>query len=278
VLCDLKAKGTTADDLLDELTLLPVALRREYQDSIKKEMSEVESRASRSVRHVFHHLINPFSTFLDYKLLEHLISKLGTPKLKQDMECYVADVSKFKHETTVAELMDHWDGIENQSLNYTELKMRFGEDPMNCTLEKLDRHRKKFCSRYKLSELVMILIHLKPGSFIAVWIVPTLLGNGLMESIRLRHTKDKDDDILSFSLAGKQIYPPISGQPARYTVEVKNLIIITSHVAKFYINAHWYESNSKFIAILLIYNHRALNSHSIIMILYYYCRIKPHLV
>lgn len=222
LLCDLKDNGTTADDLLDELTLLPVALRREYQESIKKELSEVESRASRSVRHVFHHLINPFSTFLDYKLLEHLTSKLGTQQLKQDMALYVADVSKFKHETTIAELMDHWDGIENQSLNYIELKVRFGEDPTKCTLEKLDKYRKKFCSSYKLSELVMILIHLKPGSFIAVCRIPTLLGNELMESIRLKHTKNKDDDILSLSLAGKQVYPPISDQQPGYTVEVRN--------------------------------------------------------
>ena len=65
LLYDVMAEDTTADDLLDELTLLPVALRREYQESIKKEMSEVESRPSISVRHVFHHLINPFSTFLN---------------------------------------------------------------------------------------------------------------------------------------------------------------------------------------------------------------------
>ena len=106
----------------------------------------------------------------------------------------MVDVSKFKHETTISELMDIWDGIENQSLNYTELKVRFGEDPMKCSLEKLDKYRKKFCSKYELSELVMILIHLKPGSFIAVWRIPTLLGSELMGSTSLKH---EDDDILS---------------------------------------------------------------------------------
>lgn len=225
-LCDLEGKGTTADELLDELTLLPVALRREYQESIKKELHEVESSANGSIRIrcVFHHLINPLTTFLDYKLLEHLISKLGTVKLKQDMACYVEDVSKFKHETTVAELMDHWDGIEDQSLNYTELKMCFGEDPVTCTLEKLDRYRKKFCSRYKLSELVMILIHLKPGSFVAVWRIPTLLGNELTESMP-KHPKDMfcdEEDVLSLSLAGKQVYPVTSDEHSGCSGEVKN--------------------------------------------------------
>ena len=201
---------TTAEDLLDELTLLPIALKREYQQSIKKEMNEVESRPIISVRHVFHHLINPISTFLDYKLLEHLISRFGTPKLKQDMELYVADVRKFKQETTVAQLMDHWDSIENQSLNYTKLKMHLGEDPTKCTLEDLDKYRKKFCSIYKLSELVMILINLKHGSFVVVWRIPKVAMLTIdNESISLKHTEDiciQDKYVGSLSLMEKQMY------------------------------------------------------------------------
>ena len=217
LLCNLEGKGTTADDLLDELTLLPVALRREYQEPIKKEMHEVESRASRSIRHVFHHLINPLTTFLDYKLLEHLISKFGTAQLKQDMAYYVDDVNKFKCETTVAELMDHWDGIEDQSLDYAELKVHFGEDPSECTLESLDKRRRRFCSRYKLSELVMILINLKPGSFVAIWRTPTLLIGELTESTgQMDDAFIDEENIQSVFIAGKQV---ISCGAVGYSIE-----------------------------------------------------------
>ena len=228
LLQDLEGESITADDILDELTLLPVALRREYQESIKKEMHSVmlhvESSASRSIRYVFRLLINPLTTFLDYKLLEHLISKFGNTKLQRDMAYYVDDVNKFKHETTVAELMDYWDGIEDhdQSLNYTELKVRFGEDPSEYTLESLDKRRRRFCSRYRLSELVMVLIHLKPGSFIAVWRIPTLIVGKLMESIgQMDNTFFDEDNIQSIFIAGKQAYPikNVSYGDVRYAIE-----------------------------------------------------------
>ena len=214
LLQDLQNESITADDILDELTFLPVALRAEYQETIKKEMTNVmfhvESSAlpNRSIRYIFRLLINPLTTFLDYKLLQHLIFKFGTTKLQQDMTYYVDDVNKFKHETTVAELMEHWNGIEDQSLNYAELKVRFGEDPSECTLESLDERRRRFCSRYRLSELVMILIHLKPGSFIAVWQIPMQLVGELMECTgQMDDTFFDKETIQSVFIAGHQAYP-----------------------------------------------------------------------
>ena len=203
--CELEEK-ITADDLLDELTCLPIALRREYQESVKIDIA-THCDSCRSVRQLFHLIINQLTSFLDYNLLQHLISKFGSSQLKQDMPEYVVAVNKFKRETTVAELMDHWDGIEDDSMNFTELQVRFGEDPTKCTLERLDRFRKKFCSRYKLSELVMVLIHLKPGSFIAFWRIPTVLVGEVTESVSQRDDPFYDEEkILSISVAGKQIF------------------------------------------------------------------------
>ena len=209
---EVEKNGVTIKHLLNKLTMLPVALRREFQDSLRRDIATFGDTC-KTISHVFHLLINPLTTFLDYKLLEHLISKFGSSQLKQDMVDYVDDVNNFKRETIVAELMDHWDGIEDQSLKFTELQVRFGEDPTKCTLETLDRFRKKFCSRYKLSELVMILIHLKPGSFIAFWRIPTVLFGDITESVIKRDDPLFDEDkLLSISVAGKQIYPVSSDE------------------------------------------------------------------
>ena len=205
---ELKKEKIMTDDVLDALTFLPIELKVEYEDCIYKKMER--STACSSVRQVFHILINPLTTFLDYQLLEHLISVFGGSQLKQDMAGYVDEVNDFKKETTVAKLMDHLNGIEDKTLNFKELEVRFGEDPTMCTLEKLDKHRKKFCSRYKLSELVMILICLKPGSFIAVWRIPSILVCDTMESAIRKDDPFMDEEgILSVAIAGKQIYPGI---------------------------------------------------------------------
>ena len=231
--CELQEK-ITADDLLDELTCLPIALRREYQESVKKDIA-THSDSCRSVRQLFHLIINQLTTFLDYKLLQHLISKFGSSQLKQDMSEYVHAVNEFKRETTVAELMDHWDGIEDESLKFTELQVRFGEDPTECTLERLDRFRKKICSRYKLSEFVMILIHLKPGSFIAFWRIPTVLVPDITESVSQRDDPFFDKEkLLSITVAGKQIFSVSSDEATGLAIKVihvfKVLVCIVAYV------------------------------------------------
>ena len=217
---EVEKNGVTIEHLLNKLTMLPVALRREFQDSLTREIATFGDTC-KTIRHAFHLLINPLTTFLDYKLLEHLISKFGSSQLKQDMADYVDDVTNFKRETTVAELMDHWDGIEDESLKFTELQVRFGEDPTKCTLERLDRFRKKFCSRYKLSELVMILIHLKPGSFIAFWRIPTVLVADITESVIQRDDPFFDEEkILSISVAEKKIFPVTSDEATGLAIKV----------------------------------------------------------
>ena len=213
-LCDqlrseLEEKGVTTDDVLDKVTFLPIKLRKEYEDRVTKKIEE-KLTCSESIRQLFRFLINPLTTFLDYQLLEYLISKFGSSHLKQDMADYVVNVNKFKRETTVAELMDHWNGIEDKTLNFEELEVRFGEDPTKCNLERLNKHRKKFCIRYQLSEFVMVLIFLKPGSYIAVWQIPSVLFVDAIESAIQKDDPFMDKErILSVAIAGKQIYPGI---------------------------------------------------------------------
>ena len=214
----------TADDLLDELTFLPIELKREYQKSVKEEILTCGDTC-RSVSQLIQLIVNQVCTFLDCKLLEYLISKFASSQLKHDMANYVDDLKKFKKETTVAELMDHWDGIEDQSVNFAELRIHFGEDPMKYTLERLDIFRKKFCSRYKLSELVMILIRLKPGSFIAFWRIPTVLISDITDSVSQRDDTFFDEEkILSISVTGKQIFPLSSDEATSLAIKVIHIL------------------------------------------------------
>ena len=216
---ELEERGVTVDDVLDELTFLPMELKGEYEDCVTKKKKK--SKRYRSVRQLFQDLINPLTTFLDYKLIDYLISVFSGSQLKQDMADYVVDVSNFKKETAVAELIDHWNGVEDKSVNFKELQVRFGEDPTTCTLERLDKYRKRFCSRYKLSELVMILIFLKPGSYSAVWRIPSILfGADKESSIQTDHAFVAEERIISVIIAGKQIYP---GTCTCYTANIMSL-------------------------------------------------------
>ena len=210
---ELEISGVMVEDLLNKQMIMPDRLRREFQDCLSRDITTFGD-IYKSIRHAFNLLINPFTTFLDYKLIEYLISKFGSSQLKKKMVDYVNDVTNFKKETTVAELIDHWDGIEDQSMKFTELQVRLGEDPIKCSLERLDIFRKKFCSRYKLSELVMILIHLKPGP-------PTVHFGDITESVIQGDDPFFDEEkILSISVARKEIYPASSDEATDLTTKV----------------------------------------------------------
>ena len=162
----------TPEILIESLTLLPIALRSEYQSFILRNLETLE-RAD-SIRKIFHRL-NPHFTFIDYGLLEHIINEFGSKQLKSDMSEYVETVQTFIDQTTVLELMDHWPGVSEIPPHFEELRVMIDEDPSLYTLRQLDDLRKRFCSKTRLYETVLILIGIKKrSSFVLSWIIPSI--------------------------------------------------------------------------------------------------------
>ena len=168
-------------ELLRALTMLPVSLRKEYESSIQQMLPTLEGK--NTIAELFLRL-NPLFVFIDYGLLDHLISKFGSPVLKGDMKSYVRKIKVFMRETTVADLMDYWPGEEHPRMNYSELKAKFGDDPRSYTLERLNNFRRKFCCKIRLSEFIFGLILLEAGeSFYATWLVPSIIAPELRKAI-----------------------------------------------------------------------------------------------
>jgi hypothetical protein len=162
----------TPEILVEALTLLPVALRSEYQSLIVRDLETFE-RAD-SIRKVFHRL-NPHFTFIDYSLLKHIINQFGSKQLKSDMSEYIETVQAFMDQTTVQELMDHWPGMSEIPPHFEELRARIEEDSSSYTLRQLDDLRRRFCSKTRLYETVLILIGIKKrSSFLLSWIIPSI--------------------------------------------------------------------------------------------------------
>ena len=175
LLTELTNSGVSIDRLFQALTLLPLTLRKQYESTIQGMLPELENR---EVVCNFFHRLNPLFTFIDYKLLQHLVSKFGSTESKTEMTSYVEKVQLFKKVTTVSELIDYWPGLEIPDVSYSILRAKFDDDPRTYTLEKLDYFRGKFFNHLRLSEFVSvsILMLLKhTNSFVAVWFVPNLI-------------------------------------------------------------------------------------------------------
>ena len=85
--------------------------------------------------------LNPLFTFIDYELLQYLVSKFGSQGLKQEMTSYTGKVQLFKKVTTIDKLINHWPGLEAPPIDFKILRAKFADDPKSYTLEKLDSFR-----------------------------------------------------------------------------------------------------------------------------------------
>ena len=206
LISELKEREVSVDQVLDQLTFLPIQVKNEYESWIQKKLPTLEENTQ--VATLFRRL-NPLFTFIDYGLLDHLMSNFGSKELKEDMALYVESVTEFMRETTVGEIMDCLPGDALPHVDYSKLKVKFKDDPKTYTLERLNNFRRKFCSTIRLSEFIFGLISLEPsGSFFATWFIPTVVVSQLMKVVREidEHIYELEH-IVSISVDQKQLYP-----------------------------------------------------------------------
>ena len=199
--------GISIGKVLRALTRLPLTFRTEYESKIQSMLPELEER--RVIDNLFNRL-NPLFTFIDYELLQHLVSKFGSQKLKREMTSYTEKVQLFKKVTTIGELIDCWPGLEVPQIDYKILRAKFADDPKSYTLEKLDSFRNRFYGKIKRSEFVTVSILMlmeSANSFIAVWFIPTVAVQELTEAIsQIDTTFFQSEQILELSLGERILY------------------------------------------------------------------------
>ena len=194
----------TMEILIESLTLLPIALRSEYQSFIVGNLETLER--AESIRKIFH-CLNPHFTFIDYGLLAHIVDDLGSNELKCDMSKYIEAVKIFIDQTTVQELMDHWQGVREIPPHFEELRAVVDEDPSLYRLQRLDDLQKRFCNTIMVSETTLILIGIKRrSSFLLSWIIPSVCLPHLKSVIGELSTFFQVEKIYSLTHGGQRLY------------------------------------------------------------------------
>ena len=173
----------TVQVLLNQLTGLPLSLRREYESSIAKRIPSMRTETQVNDLFIIH--LNPLTSFIDYGLIEYVIKKFGSDGLKRDMQSYCSEIMIFMKETTIKQLIDHLPGQAEVPPKFSLIEAKIGENASECTLEKLNTIRKRQCSELRLSEIVFhLLALLDSNSFVVRWLVPSALVSEIMKSIR----------------------------------------------------------------------------------------------
>ena len=181
---ELSEGGISMDQVLRILTKLPFTFRMEYESAIQIMSPELEEK---EVIHKLFYRLNPLFTFIDYELLQHLVSKFGSQELKQEMAIYTEKVQLFKKVTTISELIHCWPGLEVPQIDHRVLRAKFSDDPRSYTLERLDSFRNRFYNKLRRSEFVAVSILMSleaANSFIAVWFIPNVAIQELLVALR----------------------------------------------------------------------------------------------
>ena len=196
-----EGNGVSTDDFLHSLSMLPVAFRNEYTNSIHELLPSTEMYSQKVNVRLFLHFA-PLFVFIDYGLLEHLITKFGSMMLKKDMNVYVAEMKVFMKETTVADVIDLLPGHEILHLSYAKVKAKIGDDPKSCTLQRLNEIRRKVFSKIRLSEFVSWVISMESsGSFVVYWLIPAVIVPDVMVAAgNIDERFCQDQNIQSLSL------------------------------------------------------------------------------
>ena len=183
IINELSAKpGITVQVLLDKLTSLPVALKKEYESSIAMRLPNM--RAEIKINELFINL-NPLTSFIDYGLIEHFIRKFGSDTLKGDMRSYCSEMIMFMKETTIKQLIDHLPGQADTPPNFSLIEAKIGQNASECTLEQLNTIRKRYCSEVKLSEIIFHPVAVvESNSFIVRWLVPSTIVSDVIKSTK----------------------------------------------------------------------------------------------
>ena len=210
---ELNSKGIAVCTVLQALTKPPFKIRKAYETVIQTMLPELEDRKS---IHALFFRLTPLFTFIDYELLEHLISIFGSDDLKKSMKSYTCSIKLFKRETTISDMIDYWPGpssVDEEDKYFKKLRAKFDGEPKTYTLEKLDNFRRKFFSRMRLSEFVsvFILTSLESAcSFYAVWLIPTVIVPDVVAATKLvEDSFYMEEGVAVVSLDGSALFPAV---------------------------------------------------------------------
>ena len=164
------------EKILSEILFVPRLLKRKVSHIASHHLVSCATRQRPDIRNLFAYLDATTWNFVDYALLEHLISIFASNKLKEEMAIYARDMFDFKHKTTVSQLNRFWlrqDIPQVYADVYSNITVKVKRDPDACTLEQICALRREMCERFlpPLAELAVLIHSFSAGSVIVTFYI-----------------------------------------------------------------------------------------------------------
>ena len=151
------------------------SLSADYDDHrrmfLKSNVTELYTSVNHSV--LFGHM-NFHWNYLDPSLLNHLVGKFGLKEVKDEMEAYKSHLRQFRMKTPLRLFcLVRKRKRVRLSPGFQEVVAEFSwPKEHEITLEEVEQFRQEFASNFNLRDFAMMLVEVRPGSFIITWVVP----------------------------------------------------------------------------------------------------------
>ena len=202
---ELLDKEINVDHFYGWLVTLDVSRQREHQEFIES------FEKGTDLRDLWKKL-GSYWNFLNFDLLEHVVSGFGSEQLKKKMESYESDLQSFRKATRLCDFIACWP-VRGQTPPESELrefvvKVDYHWD--HCTLEDLDMLEGVITRKLFLPKFALRLRGIKPGSVIIMWLIPAPFVKGLQKAIESTSSEFfMEHKIKSITIAGQDCYPSL---------------------------------------------------------------------
>ena len=164
------------------ITCLPVSVRTQHRSFIEEKLTNIPPPVTFAKIWT---ILNLYWDFLNYGLLEHVISNFGSEDLKQNMQEYVHELSVFKQTTRLCDFIECWpcrdDEPPEDRLKKVVVKMR--HEWSQCTLKDVESFKKALVHKFFLPEFDILLQKAERGCVCVTWLTSPSIATMLQQNL-----------------------------------------------------------------------------------------------
>ena len=193
-------------DFLSRVTCLPVSDRTQHRSFIKENLTNIPPPVT--FVNIWS-ILNLYWDFLNYGLLQHVISNFGSEDLKQRMQEYVHELSTFKETTRLCDFIESWpcrdDGPPENQLKKVVIKMKHKWS--HCTLQDVESFKKSLVHKFFLPEIDILLQKAERGCVCVTWLTSHSIATLLQQNLaNIEPEFFKKHGIDAVTIDGQDVY------------------------------------------------------------------------
>ena len=186
------------------ITLLPASTKDQHIAFIRENLSEIKE--SKCMEDIFL-LLNLYWDFLNYTLLEHIVTEFGNNDTKAAMAKYVCELVAFRKATKLSEFITHWRCTGKVPPDMSRLVIKMEKDWSNCTLEDVEQFRGTLTQKLLLPSFAVLLRDAEQGCISFTWLIPSSVMKILSKDIHnIKLDWFKEHHIERLAIDGQDLY------------------------------------------------------------------------